>query len=1193
MSANTEAFGQLPAAAAPKETPGVFKVAVKACHGLAVGASDGVRCVLYNPSGIEVVRTPFIDGTADPQFPTSQSKATLMFHNAHGFFRIAVVGRASGVPIAGVSLPVAALLGRENGVMTAALGAATATTAAPFEPFREVRGEAPAKDGYVTFQYQFTAGGTCAEPEGTAPAVPVPAAESKSGRRSKTPEVSAGGSKKDRATPAVGGAASPAHLVLADRSAEIAALPPITSRPILRVDAVVAAVPLLADAELYYADMFQFAADPIGDRGNKQPCALFATRTHLYLVAASDSAVALRCVPLSDVTAVLTKGERTCVKCAAQHDFYGETSSTASAKALGVYIADAAPSLGGAPVTVGDLKEVKSHQWAPRDGYALSTAAIPRVGGAGGGGAAADAPSKEKKEKRAKTPVTGEAPAPAAPAETPAPVASQPAPTPAPAAPAAAPAAPPPTAVAAAAPLRKPLSVRERFERFCARYIPDRLPSLDAVLAAHAGEEEALMAQLVSAYGPEPGDEGPAAVDANSPFVARLTRFFARHQPQRMVEAPYLARQHAGREEGLMAGLVFVYGPEPPADGGALPTSAILAGGGHAAGGSSPSHRGVDASPASPSGDSQRLAPFVRLDFPFAQPAPPGAETTYARPLQSAAAMMPSLSFAAVAWVGHVAYHAYGASSETPTISVNVGILTASHFYVGSDFRYSRCIPLRFIERFYLRGKLRAGSTHVRVAAIIKVQAPEPDCYVEFADQREAEQMISLAMRLALVANPHHVIDTAPFESALEPRFSLVLPEGYAPRRVEPLPLLPQYEATMGRYRSRLIALCDAAGPRPSASSSAAAAAPLGSLEDVDRILYMFPHEEERMVAKVAAALGASEGGSGVADDASDVMGPSRPHNALHRLGGSPATLANGPALNASLGGSLFRSTQLSRSGASFPPPFLDRDGPEQTPKGYSFLEPAEVRGGAPTVGRYTVGSPRGADPNAYTTAAATNNASAAHATFSASRGDHSPYTAAPIIAPSRDREASSLPRSVADLLKAQGFSVLSFNRAAREGLAYRSVTAATADGEVMRDVQFKLSQCGADEERFLELIRGWPPAVRGHLDAHMPSPIRTAHAGHDYSGSLQYGAHPSRSTAGVRGAHHWASPHSPVEALEASSHNATPYASASSAYVSARIGASAGSPASPLGQHRSSAAPAASAPSLHITQQHPLWPYL
>lgn len=50
--------------------------------------------------------------------------------------------------------------------------------------------------------------------------------------------------------------------------------------------------------------------------------------------------------------------------------------------------------------------------------------------------------------------------------------------------------------------------LRRRMQRLYMHYCPDRLPTLEAALVKHAGNEEALLHAMITKYGPEPPDDG-------------------------------------------------------------------------------------------------------------------------------------------------------------------------------------------------------------------------------------------------------------------------------------------------------------------------------------------------------------------------------------------------------------------------------------------------------------------------------------------------------------------------------------------------------------------------------------------------------------------------------------------------------------------------------------------------------------
>jgi hypothetical protein len=73
-------------------------------------------------------------------------------------------------------------------------------------------------------------------------------------------------------------------------------------------------------------------------------------------------------------------------------------------------------------------------------------------------------------------------------------------------------------------PSPSPLTYRERLVALCAKYSPESLPQVDAVLLAFAGREEALIQQTVKRYGPEPPASGNSLRGASPEKVQSFVR---------------------------------------------------------------------------------------------------------------------------------------------------------------------------------------------------------------------------------------------------------------------------------------------------------------------------------------------------------------------------------------------------------------------------------------------------------------------------------------------------------------------------------------------------------------------------------------------------------------------------------------------------------------------------------------------
>jgi ribosomal protein S15P/S13E len=130
-----------------------------------------------------------------------------------------------------------------------------------------------------------------------------------------------------------------------------------------------------------------------------------------------------------------------------------------------------------------------------------------------------------------------------------------------------------------------PVDQRARLTRYYEKYNPEKVPTVDAMLAKYVHSEEKLFESLVKKYGPEPAaadaDESataPLKVDqsfaivedggdaAGAPSVdhrARLLRYYKKYNPTKLDTVAGTIQKYAGKEEMLFNALVKKYGPEP------------------------------------------------------------------------------------------------------------------------------------------------------------------------------------------------------------------------------------------------------------------------------------------------------------------------------------------------------------------------------------------------------------------------------------------------------------------------------------------------------------------------------------------------------------------------------------------------------------------------------------------------------
>jgi hypothetical protein len=144
---------------------------------------------------------------------------------------------------------------------------------------------------------------------------------------------------------------------------------------------------------------------------------------------------------------------------------------------------------------------------------------------------------------------------------------------------------------------------RARVVRMLEAYAPDKAGNADAMLAKYRGEEDKLLATLVSKLGPEPPATGsaaqvpppapapaptaplpsaqPATVVASvappsappNPHRERLVRFYAKYAPDKLVDVDKILTSYAGKEAQMFETLVKRYGPEPADQSTAAPAA--------------------------------------------------------------------------------------------------------------------------------------------------------------------------------------------------------------------------------------------------------------------------------------------------------------------------------------------------------------------------------------------------------------------------------------------------------------------------------------------------------------------------------------------------------------------------------------------------------------------------------------------
>ena len=144
---------------------------------------------------------------------------------------------------------------------------------------------------------------------------------------------------------------------------------------------------------------------------------------------------------------------------------------------------------------------------------------------------------------------------------------------------------PQPAAVSQPIPVADPSSdFLRRVTAIFFAYKPEKVDSAAKLLEKNRGNEEGVIAALVSRYGPEPTGNGqlaatqpaaasptpapsppPAVPPTTSSFKERVIAIFNAHAPAKVGTTDSLLQKYAGNEEGLIEALVSKYGPEPVA----------------------------------------------------------------------------------------------------------------------------------------------------------------------------------------------------------------------------------------------------------------------------------------------------------------------------------------------------------------------------------------------------------------------------------------------------------------------------------------------------------------------------------------------------------------------------------------------------------------------------------------------------
>eukprot|EP00759_Apiculatamorpha_spiralis_P003230 PhF_6_TR11554/c0_g1_i2/m.18572 len=106
---------------------------------------------------------------------------------------------------------------------------------------------------------------------------------------------------------------------------------------------------------------------------------------------------------------------------------------------------------------------------------------------------------------------------------------------------------------------------RERLLLYYTRYNPTKIDTIDAVLGEYRGDEKELFTVLLRKYGPDPPDP------SQDVYRSRIERYYKHYFPEKPVDdINILLASNRGREEEMIGEMVQKYGPEPPAEDGAV-----------------------------------------------------------------------------------------------------------------------------------------------------------------------------------------------------------------------------------------------------------------------------------------------------------------------------------------------------------------------------------------------------------------------------------------------------------------------------------------------------------------------------------------------------------------------------------------------------------------------------------------------
>ena len=311
---------------------------------------------------------------------------------------------------------------------------------------------------------------------------------------------------------------------------------------------------------------------------------------------------------------------------------------------------------------------------------------------------------------------------------------------------------------------------RQRLVRFCNKYAPERVHSVDSLLDVYRGREEEMFAKLSAKYGPEPPPpldhlvppshartllfSAPLPADALPDYRARLVRFCAMYMPNKRHRVDEVLKEYIGREEDLFTALVKKYGPEPSA-----PRSSYRDRARRLLQCYNPERiTDVDAMLRAYQGNEEEyILSLVERYGPEPAEQPnshiPEASDIYecvdlTSNLRFATVpvehipLFPSLTTAAIYWFGSVTHW------EPPQpVQERFAFLTATHLYVAdSDCLIHRCVKLSVISCVFINSRRKDPTSACFL--LFKIFPVEHDLFLSFADDFTAKRMLWILLEV-------------------------------------------------------------------------------------------------------------------------------------------------------------------------------------------------------------------------------------------------------------------------------------------------------------------------------------------------------------------------------------------------------------------------------------------------------------